>query len=56
VRHRNILDSYAYVIVEVLEIVTGEHGPQVRDDAVRQAEVVDNFIKQLSCLLRSPRD
>jgi hypothetical protein len=27
VRHQNVLDNYASVIVEVLEIVTGERGP-----------------------------
>jgi hypothetical protein len=56
VRHRNILDNYASVIIEVPEIITGERGPQVCDDAIRQAEAVNNFIKQLSCLLRSLRD
>jgi hypothetical protein len=54
--HQNVLDNYASVITEVLEIVTGEHGAQVRDDAVRQAEAVDNFIEQLSRLLCSPQD
>jgi hypothetical protein len=27
VRHRNVLDNYASVIAEVLEIITGERGP-----------------------------
>jgi hypothetical protein len=27
VHHRNVLDNYASVIVEVLKIVTGERGP-----------------------------
>jgi hypothetical protein len=54
VRHRNVLDNYASVIAEVPEIVTGERGPQVGDDAIRQAEAVDNLVEQLSCLLRSP--
>jgi hypothetical protein len=54
VRHRNVLDNCASVIVEVLKIITGERGPQVGDDAVRQAEAVDNFVEQLSCLFRSP--
>jgi hypothetical protein len=55
VRHRNVLNYYASVIAEFLEIVTGEGGPQVGDDAVRQAKAVDNFVEQLSCFLRSPR-
>jgi hypothetical protein len=54
--HQNIPDNYAFVIAEVPEIITGECGAQVSDDAVRQAKAVDNFIEQLSCLLRSPRD
>jgi hypothetical protein len=54
VHHRNILNNYASVIAKVLEIVIGECGPYVGDDAVRQAKVVDNFVKQLNCLLRSP--
>jgi hypothetical protein len=54
VRHRNVLDNYAYVIVEVLEIITSERGPQVGDDFVRQGEAVDNLIEQLSCLLCCP--
>jgi hypothetical protein len=49
VRHLNVVDNYASVITEVPEIITG-------DDAVKQAEAVDNFIEQLSCLLCSPRD
>jgi hypothetical protein len=53
VRHRNVLDNYSSIIAEVLEIVTGECGPQVGDDVVRQAKAVDNFIEQLSCLLCS---
>jgi hypothetical protein len=56
VRHGNILDNYASVIAEVLEIVAGERGPQVSDDVVRQAKAVNNFVEQLSCLRRSPRD
>jgi hypothetical protein len=56
VRHRNILNYYASVITEVLKIVTGEHGPQVSNDAIRQAKVVDNFAEQLSCFLRSPQN
>jgi hypothetical protein len=54
VRHRNVLNYYASVIAEVLEIVIGECGPQVGNDAVRQAKAVDNFIEQLNFLLRSP--
>jgi hypothetical protein len=56
VRHRNVLENYASIIVEVLEIITGERGPWVGDDAVRQAKAVDIFVEQISCLLRSPRD
>jgi hypothetical protein len=54
VRHQNILDNYASVVADVLEIVAGERGPQVGNDVVRQAKAVDNFIEQLSCLLHSP--
>jgi hypothetical protein len=56
VRHQNVLNYYASVIAEVLEIVTGEHGPQVSNDAVRQAKAMDNFVEQLSCFLRSPQN
>jgi hypothetical protein len=35
VRHQNVLDYYASIIIEVPEIVTSERGPQVGDDAVR---------------------
>jgi hypothetical protein len=45
VRHRNILDNYASIIAEVSKIITIEHGPQVGDDAVKQAKVVDNFVE-----------
>jgi hypothetical protein len=55
-RHRNILDHYASVIVEVLEIVTGERGSQVGNDAVGEAKAVNDFIKQLGCLLCSSLD
>jgi hypothetical protein len=56
VHHRNVLNYYASVIVEVLEIVIGERGPQVSNDAIRQAKAVDNFVEQLSCFLRSLRN
>jgi hypothetical protein len=35
VRHQNVLDYYAFVIIEVLEIVASERGPQVDNDVVR---------------------
>jgi hypothetical protein len=56
VHHQNILENYASVIAEVPKIITGERGPQVSDDIVRQAEAVNDFIEQLSCLLRGAHD
>jgi hypothetical protein len=53
-RYRDILNNYASIIAEVSKIITGEHGPQISNDAVRQAKAMDNFIEQLSCFLRSP--
>ena len=35
VRYRDILNLDASFVIEVLEIDTSEHGPQVSDDAVR---------------------
>jgi hypothetical protein len=51
--NRNILDHYASVIAEVLEIVTGERGSQVGNDAIGQAKMVNDFVEQLGCLLCS---
>jgi hypothetical protein len=54
--HRNILDHYASVIVEVLKIISGERGSQVTNDVIGQAEAMNDFIEQLGCLLCSSLD
>jgi hypothetical protein len=51
--HRNILNHYASIIIEVLEIVIGERGSHVGNDAIGQAKAVNDFIEQLGYLLCS---
>ena len=56
VRDRDILNRDTSFVVEVLEIGACERGPQISDDAVRKAKLVNNVIKQLNRLLRCSLD
>ena len=51
--NRSPVDPDALSIAEVQELHSGEVGPVVSDDTVRNAEPVDDVEEELDCLLRA---
>jgi len=51
VRDRYILNGYAPILAEILEVTAGKCRTKVGDDTVRQPKPMDDVVEELRCFL-----
>ena len=54
-RNGDVFDRDASVFAEVPKMMTSEYSSEVGDNAVRETESMDDFLKELDCFLCSGR-